>query len=241
MQRTIDLSTDVGVGDGGWRSPDEAALMSIVTSANIACGFHGGDPTSIRHACGRAVEHGVAIGALVSYPDPMGSGQRFIDIEPDDLVAAVAYQIGALDALAHSVGGRVAFVRPHGALARALAHHEQQAAAVVDAVAALAGRLPILGLPNSVLERVAVARGVRFVLEGHADRAYDTDGHLVDHRRPDAVLADPATVADQARGLLAWRVESIHVHPDTPGAPTLLAAVREAVIAAGATLAPFHI
>src|SRR5687768_9780217 len=134
MAAHIDLNTDLGEGFGRWNLGDDDALLEVVTSANVACGFHAGDPSIMRRVCDAAVARGVAIGAQVSYPDLAGFGRRFLDIDPDELADAVLYQIGALHAFARAAGGEVAYVKPHGALYNAVVNHEEQAAGVVDGV-----------------------------------------------------------------------------------------------------------
>jgi UPF0271 protein len=230
----VDLNADVGEGYGRWSLGADEHLMPIITSANVACGFHAGDPSTIRRTCAAAVLHGVSIGAQVSYPDLAGFGRRFIDMAPDELLDAVVYQIGALDALAGSVGGRVTYVKPHGALYNAIVRHETQAAAVADAVAAHGGALALMGLPRSAVEDAASARGLRFVREGFADRAYRSDGTLVPRDEAGAVLTGVAAVVEQTEWLVGTGVESICVHSDTPGAATLAAAVRDALTRLGA-------
>jgi UPF0271 protein len=200
--------------------------MPIITSANVACGFHAGDPSTIRRTCESAVEHGVTIGAQVSYPDLAGFGRRFIDIDPSELVDAVLYQIGALEALAATAGGRVSYVKPHGALYNAVVHHDAQAGAVADAIVVHGGRLALMGLPGSSVEAMAAARGVRFVREGFADRGYRPDGTLVPRSEPGALVTDPDDVAAQTERLVAAGVESICVHSDTAGAATIASVVR---------------
>jgi UPF0271 protein len=237
--RPIDLNADVGEGFGRWTLGDDDALMGIITSANVACGFHAGDPSTIRRTCAAAVRHGVAIGAQVAYPDLVGFGRRFIDIDPHELADAVVYQIGALDALARVEGGRVAYVKPHGALYHAVLQHEAQAEAVASAVHAVDPSLPILGMANAAIEHQAVSHGLRYVLEGFADRGYDVDGRLVPRGQPSALLTDAGAVAEQAVALLTWRVESICVHSDTPGAAALALAARRALEGVGAVVASF--
>jgi UPF0271 protein len=237
--RPIDLNADVGEGFGRWVLGDDDALMGIITSANVACGFHAGDPSTIRRTCAAAVRHGVAIGAQVSYPDLVGFGRRFIDIDPGELADAVVYQIGALDALARVEGGRVAYVKPHGALYHAVQQHEAQAEAVAAAVHAVGPLLPILGMANAAIEHHAIGHGLRYVLEGFADRGYDADGRLIPRGQPGALLTDAAAVAEQAVELLTWRVESICVHSDTPGAAALASAARRALEGVGAVVASF--
>ena len=194
----IDLNADLGESFGRWVLGDDQAMLDLITSANVACGFHAGDPTTLRATCRQAVERHVVIGAQVGYPDLAGFGRRFLDISAADLTAAVIYQIGALDGLARSVGGRVRYVKPHGALYHAVVSHEQQALAVVDAVQHLDPSLPLLGLPGSLLLRIAADRGLRAVTEYFIDRNYTADGRLVDRRQPDALLHDPEVAAVRA-------------------------------------------
>jgi UPF0271 protein len=235
----IDLNADVGESYGRWTLGDDASLLPLITSANVACGFHAGDPTTLRRTVAAAVDHGVVIGAQVSYPDLAGFGRRFMEIEPTELTDGVLYQLGALDGLARVAGSSVRYVKPHGALYNAIVHHEAQAAAVVDAVVLYDRTLPLLGLPGSVVERMASERGVRFVPEGFADRAYTPERTLVPRSRPGAVHTDPIQAAEQAVQLVGWGVRSLCVHGDTPGAATIAAAVREVVLAAGHHLASF--
>lgn len=239
MTRPVDLNADVGESFGRWSLGDDDALMGIITSANVACGFHAGDPSTIRRTCAAAVRHGVVIGAQVAYPDLVGFGRRFVDIDPGELADAVVYQVGALDALARAEGGRVAYVKPHGALYHAVLHHEPQAAALVAGLCGVDASLPLVGMANAAIERHATSAGVRFVVEGFADRAYDGDGRLVPRSAPGALLTDPAAVAEQAVELLSWRVESICVHSDTPGAASLAAAARAALEGVGAVVTSF--
>ena len=152
---TVDLNCDLGEGFGHWRLGDDDALLGVVTSANVACGFHAGDASIMRRVCERAVQADVAIGAQVGYRDLPGFGRRFIDIEPEALTQDVIYQVGALEAFARVAGSRVRYVKPHGALYNAIVHHEEQAAAVVRAVTDYDGTLPVLGLPGSAWLRLA--------------------------------------------------------------------------------------
>jgi UPF0271 protein len=236
----VDLNADVGEGYGRWSLGDDDSLMPIITSANVACGFHAGDPSTIRRTCASAVEHGVTIGAQVSYPDLAGFGRRFIDIDPAELVDAVLYQIGALQALAASAGGAVRYVKPHGALYNAVVHHEAQAAAVVDAIVSHGGGLALMGLPGTCVESVAIARGLRFVREGFADRGYRPDGTLVPRREAGALLDAPEAVVEQTEWLVGRGVESVCVHSDTPGAASLATAARATLERLGVGPAPFH-
>ncbi len=248
----IDLNSDLGEGYGAWALGDDAAMLDLVTSANIACGFHAGDPLTLLRTIQAAVERGVVVGAQVGYHDLVGFGRRFIDVEPAVLRADVLYQIGALDGLARSVGGRVAYVKPHGALYNTIVHHEEQAAAVVSAVAAWPGGLPVLGLPGSRFLALAAEAGLPTVTEAFADRAYTAEGTLVARGRDGAVLHDPAAVAARVVRMVldgvvedidghpvAVHAQSICVHGDTPGAVTMARAVRDALRAVDVRLGPF--
>lgn len=236
----VDLNADLGESYGRWTLGDDAALLPLVTSANVACGFHAGDPLTLRRTCVDAATHGVVIGAQVSYPDLVGFGRRFLDISPDDLAAGVLYQIGALQALARAAGTAVRYVKPHGALYNATVEHEQQAAAVVDAVVTCDPSLPVLGLPGSALLRLAAGRGLRAVPEYFVDRRYTADGRLADRRRPDALVEDAEEAAERAvAAARSGRVESMCLHGDSPGAVAMARAVRAALTDAGVTLAPF--
>lgn len=250
--RSVDLNSDLGESYGAWTLGDDEAMLDLVTSANIACGFHAGDPLTLLRTVRAAVERGVVIGAQVGYHDLVGFGRRFVDVEPEALRADVLYQIGALDGLARSVGGRVAYVKPHGALYNAIVHHEQQAAAVVSAVAAWPGGLPVLGLPGSRFLALAKAAGLPTVPEAFADRAYAADGTLVPRNRPGAVLHGAAEVVERVRRLVLDGTvddidghpvpvvaQSVCVHGDTPGAVALARAVRRALEDAKVGIAPF--
>jgi 5-oxoprolinase (ATP-hydrolysing) subunit A len=243
---SIDLNADVGEGFGRWTLGDDEALLDVVTSANVACGFHAGDPTIMRRICIQAIERGVRIGAQVGYRDLAGFGRREIDIAPEDLAADVLYQLGALQACAVAAGGGVAYLKPHGALYNRAVWDEAQAAAVVEAAYAFNASLPVLGLPESALLRRAAAAGLPTVLEAFADRAYRSDGTLVPRTEQGAVIADEATVVARVvrmatenvviaeDGSEVWLApRSICVHGDTPGAAALARRARSALADAG--------
>jgi UPF0271 protein len=235
---SIDLNCDLGEGFGRWVLGDDDGLLDVITSANVACGFHAGDPASLARVCAGAVRRGVVIGAQVGYRDLAGFGRRFMDASYADLRADVTYQIGALQAISRSAGGAVRYVKPHGALYHATTTHERQAAAVVDAVRALDPELALLGWPGSLLLEAGEAAGVRCVKEGFADRRYGEDGLLVPRDQPGAVFTDPDEVTTQAVGLVG-SVDSICLHGDTPGAVELASAVR-AALAQSARVKPFY-
>ena len=229
MPGPVALNADVGEGFGRWSLGDDDGLLAVVSSANVACGFHAGDARTMRRTCELAAERGVAVGAQVSYLDLAGFGRRFVDIDPAELVDVVLYQIGALERLAAVVGTEVRYVKPHGALYHAIVHHEPQARAVVEALVQHGGALPLLGLPGSVAEALAGELGVPFVREGFADRAYTAEGTLVPRTQPGALITEPDAVASQALHLAAVGVRSICVHSDTPGATRLAVVVRAAL------------
>ena len=250
--RAVDLNADLGEGFGVWRLGDDEALLDVVTSANVACGFHAGDPRTLLAVCEGAARRGVAVGAQVSYRDLAGFGRRFVDYARDDLVADLLYQLGALDGLARAAGTRVRYVKPHGALYNAVVHHEEQAAAVVEAVRRHDPELLLLGLPGSVVLAAASAAGLRTAAEAFADRGYTPDGRLVPRDRPGALLHEPAEVAARVVRLVtagevaavdgtpvAVAADSVCVHGDTPGAVEVARAVRAGLEAAGVRVEPF--
>lgn len=229
---------------------DDAAILDFVSSANVACGFHAGDPSIMRTICHAAAERGVAIGAHVSYHDLAGFGRRFIDIDASALCDAVTYQIGALDAFARAAGTSVEYVKPHGALYNTIVHHQAQADAVVAGVLAF-GALPLMGLPGAVVLASAESAGLRPIREAFVDRAYNADGTLVSRRFAGAILHDVDQIVSRTvRMVRAGTViavdgteiglvaESLCVHGDTPGAVTIAAAVRRALEAAGVSVRP---
>lgn len=248
----IDLNADLGEGFGVWRLGDDDAMLGIVTSANVACGFHAGDPAGVLRVCRAAAERGVRIGAQVSYRDLAGFGRRFIDVAAEDLVADVVYQIGALQAIAAAAGSAVSYVKPHGALYNTIVTNREQAAAVAEAVRLVDPTLPVLGIAGSAFFDEADRAGLRTVAEAFADRAYRPDGQLVSRREPGAVLDDPAAIADRVVNMVtsgrvtaidgspvAVSVESVCVHGDSPGAVDIATAVRDRLKAAGTDIRAF--
>ena len=248
----MDLNSDLGESFGAWRMGDDAAMLDIVTSANVACGFHAGDPAGILDTLRAAAERGVAIGAHVAYPDLVGFGRRNMDPSSRELVADVIYQIGALQGLAAAAGTRVVYVKPHGALYNTIAQNKRQAADVITALLELDPSLVLLALAGSPLVDWARDRGLRVVAEAFADRAYTPDGVLVSRREAGAVLHDPDQVADRMLELVRTgeitainghrvrlQADSICVHGDSPGAIAMARAVRQRLESAGVTLTPF--
>ena len=249
---TVDLNSDLGEGLGSWSMGDDQALLSIVTSANVACGFHAGDPSIMRQVAQQAVTNGVSIGAHVAYRDLTGFGRRFIDVDAPTLRDEVTYQIGALEAITRQAGGKITYVKPHGGLYNAIVTHETQAGAVVAAVRAFDPDLVLMGLPGSVVLRLAEVAGLQTAHEAFADRAYTPEGHLVSRKEQGSVLHDPEAIARRCIAMaagepiedingdpLTLRPDSICVHGDTPGAVEIARQVRSAREGAGVPLAPF--
>lgn len=250
--RTIDLNSDVGESFGRWTLGDDEAVLAQVTSANVACGFHAGDPTTLRRTCELAASRAVVVGAQVGYRDLAGFGRRFLDVAPRELTDDVIYQMGALDALCRVSGTQVRYLKPHGALYNTIVHHEAQASAVVDAVLEYDVTLPVLGLPGSVFLAIARERGLRVVAEAFADRAYTPEGTLVPRNQPGAVLHDPDEVAARVMrlvvdgvivaidgSLVKVQADSVCLHGDSPGAVEMAGAVRAALDGAGVRVSSF--
>lgn len=235
----IDLNSDLGESYGAWSMGDDEAMLSIVSSANIACGFHAGDPTGIFKTVKAAAANGVVIGAHVSYPDRVGFGRRDMDVTPEDLIADVIYQIGALKGIAAAAGTTVCYVKPHGALYNRIAHDSKQGQAVVDGIKAVDPSLVLMGLANAPILDLASKAGLSVVAEAFADRAYTPDGQLVSRREKGAVLHDADQIADRmvqlARqgtleaidgSVIKIEAQSICVHGDSPGAVDIAREIR---------------
>ncbi len=249
---TIDLNADLGESLGQWRMGDDEAMLDVVTSANVACGFHAGDPVTTRKTCEQAIAKGVRIGAHPSYRDLVGFGRNFMDIAPDELAADVLYQLGAIQGFARAAGAEIAYVKPHGALYNAIVSNEAQARAVVEAIKAFQPGLPIMCLPGSVVLRIAAEEGLRPIAEAFCDRGYNPDGTLVSRRLPGAVLHDAQEVAERMLQLVTQgsvvaadgteielQADSLCMHGDSPGAVEMAKAVRQTLLANGVQLKAF--
>ncbi|MET7487765.1 5-oxoprolinase subunit PxpA [Streptomyces sp. NPDC005538] len=248
----IDLNADLGEGFGRWHLTDDEQLLSVVTSANVACGFHAGDAVTMRRVCELAAERGVRVGAQVSYRDLAGFGRRAMDVPPAELAAEVAYQIGALEVFARAAGTRVSYVKPHGALYNRIVHDREQAAAVIEGVLLADASLPVLGLPGSVVLDLAGKAGLEAVPEAFADRSYTDEGTLVPRRQEGAVVTDPEAVVERSLSLarsgtvdalsgarIEVRARSLCLHGDTPGAVELARRVRERLVESGVRVEAF--
>ncbi len=260
---TVDVNCDLGEGFGVWELGHDEEMMQYVTSANVACGFHAGDPGVMRRTVRLAVQHGVAVGAHPGYPDLAGFGRRAMSLSRAEIVDSLVYQIGALGAIARAEGARVGYVKVHGALYNQAERDREVAEAVVEAVRQVGGGpggragegekgLVLVAPPGSALAEAARAAGVTVVLEVFADRAYDEAGRLVPRGRPGAVITDPKVVGARVVGMVCrgevptagGRVVPVEagtvcLHGDTPGAPALARAVRAALEAAGVRVKAF--
>ena len=247
----VDLNSDVGESFGRW-TIDDAAMLTTVSSANIACGFHAGDPLSIRRSLTVAAANGVTVGAHVGYRDLVGFGRRDLDVDTPDLIADIIYQIGALQALAIGAGTRVSYVKPHGALYNRIVHDERQAGAVVTAITEVDPSMVLLGLPGSAVLGLAERAGVPTATEAFADRAYTPQGELVSRRIEGSVLRDPELIANRIVRLVEagtitaidgtevrLHADSICVHGDSDGAVEAARALRARLTAAGVQIASF--
>ncbi|WP_200843606.1 LamB/YcsF family protein [Pantoea sp. 18069] len=248
----MDLNSDLGESLGAWRMGDDAAMLKIVSSANVACGFHAGDTAGILKTLREARANGVTVGAHVAYRDLVGFGRRNMDVASEDLVADVIYQIGALQGLAKAAGTEVRYVKPHGALYNTIAHDARQARDVINAILAIDASLVLVCLAGAPLIGWARAAGLSTVAEAFADRGYMPDGSLVSRREKGAVLHDADEVAKRMLRLVREGVvadvngcdvriaaDSICVHGDSPGAVEMARAVRARLQAEGVAIAPF--
>ncbi|MEI5585303.1 MULTISPECIES: LamB/YcsF family protein [unclassified Agromyces] len=252
MQRAIDLNADLGEGYGAWRMGDDDAMFALVTSANVACGFHAGDPLTMTRSARLAVAHGVALGAHPGYRDRAGFGRRELAVSAEEVAAEVVYQVGALAAVARTAGTAVRYVKAHGALYHRLDADRAAAAAVAEALAAYDPAIVLLGPPAGELEAAASERGLRYAREAFIDRAYLGDGRLVPRAEAGALVHEPSAAVDRALELaetggiaahdgsrVDLEPDSLCLHGDTPGAVELARAVRSALAAAGHELRPF--
>lgn len=248
----IDINSDLGEGFGPWTMGADALMLDLVTSANIACGGHAGDPDTMLDTLKLAAARGVSVGAHPGYADPLGFGRRVIPMEPAAIANMVAAQTGALIGVAALAGVRVGYVKPHGALANLAADRRDVAAAIITAVAAQPGQLAVLAISGTELEAAAREAGVPVFSEIFADRAYLSTGRLVQRSRPDAMLHDPAEAAARLLSFLdsglmpvvdgppiPLAAHSVCIHGDSPEAVRMARLLRDSLTARGVTLAPF--
>jgi 5-oxoprolinase (ATP-hydrolysing) subunit A len=246
----IDLNADVGESLGPWPMGDDERLIPLVTSVNVACGAHAGDPLTIERTIRLAVNHDVAVGAHPGYPDLVGFGRRDLDMTADELRASIIHQVGAVAAIARSLDVELRHVKPHGALYNRAARDQAVAETIATAIRRASPELILVGLAGSALVGAGVSAGLQVASEAFADRAYEPDGSLRSRRRPGAIIATPAAAAKQAVSIvrdgrvtaldgtvIAVRADTICIHGDTPGAAEYVAAVRAALDKAGVTTA----
>lgn len=248
----MDLNSDLGEGFGSWTKGDDEALLQVVTSASIACGFHAGDASIMKQAVRNAVANDVAIGAHVSYPDMRGFGRWHVAMPPENVAEDILYQLGALQAFAQAAGSRVRYVKAHGALYHRLDHDEELASAVMETLACYDPSLSVLVAPGREAAKAASRAGLAAFSEGYADRAYRADGSLLPRDEKGAVVLDVGEVAERGVALachqavrtcdgseVCLEVDSICVHGDTPGAIEMARRLRRALLDEGVELRPF--
>jgi 5-oxoprolinase (ATP-hydrolysing) subunit A len=251
MITAVDLNSDMGEGFGPYAYGNDEAMLDFVSSANIACGFHAGDPRLMGEMVALAIDKGVGVGAHPSFPDRVGFGRRDMVMTPDEISTDLLYQLGALDAFCRSAGTTLRHVKPHGALYNRLAVDNTLAKAAAQTLSLYRRDLVLIGLPNSAIERAAHAAGVPFAREGYADRAYNPDGTLVSRRVPGAVITDPAQVARRAvrlalRGKVATitgdeidlPIDTICLQGDSDTGVELAQTIRDALSASGGAVIP---
>lgn len=251
-RRRVDLNSDLGEGFGAWKMGDDDAILQIVSSANVACGMHAGDPHIMARTFARAKELGVAVGAHPGYPDLWGFGRREMAFSEKEIEQFVAYQIGAAMGVSTYAGHPISYVKPHGALANLSQVDATVAGAIVRAMAAVDRKLVLLTFPDGHATRIAQEMGLRTCAEIFADRAYLPDGRLVPRKQPGAVLHDAEAVAERVvrmvnaggvetieGGILPMEIGSVCVHGDSLGAIEMAVAVRRRLEQAGIAVRPF--
>jgi UPF0271 protein len=247
----VDINCDMGESFGAWKMGDDGAMMRAITSANVACGAHAGDPAVMRATVRLAREHDVAVGAHPAFSDLPGFGRREMRLEPDEVEGLILYQLGALEAIARAEGVPLLHVKPHGALYNIAARDSTTADAIARAVRAFDSSLVLFGLAGSLMLAAGEAAGLRVASEVFADRGYERDGSLASRRKPGSVITDPQQVAARAVQMvrdgriialsgesIAVKADTICVHGDTPGAPDLARHLRGALEAAGIEVRP---
>jgi len=252
LQIIIDLNADLGEGSGRSRLSEDAILLDLVSSANIACGFHAGDSTTMRDTVRAAKERGVSIGAHPSYPDIPGFGRRELGLPASEIARHVEFQVRVLSDVCSAEGARLYYVKPHGALYNRAVRDERAAVAIAQVIAKVNPGLSLLGLPSSEMSRAAERAGIQFINEAFVDRAYRKDGTLVSRDEPDAVIHDVESAAERALTLVRMHsisaqdgsvvrihAQSLCVHGDNPDAAAMLRHLRAKLQAAGAKIAPF--
>jgi len=252
LKLQVDMNCDLGEGYGAFRVGNDAEIMPHITSANVACGFHAGDPMIMAQTVSLAKKYKVAVGVHPGYPDLLGFGRREMQLASEEVKNYTIYQIGSLQAFVKAAGVDLQHVKPHGALYNLAAKDKETSEGIVEAVRAFDDRLIILAPPGSVLAKVAVAAGLRVALEFFADRAYNADGSLVSRKQPNSIIKEPQKLVERAvraleeKSVLAvdgkvvtlGEVHTICVHGDTPAAVGLVEALKKGLINAGVEVKP---
>jgi UPF0271 protein len=240
--KSIDINCDMGESFGNFKIGNDEAVFPFITSSNIACGFHGGDPVHMEHTIGLAIKHGVQIGAHPGFPDLSGFGRRKIDLSPEDLRSIIKYQLAAISGMAKSLGTAIKYVKPHGALYNLASDHEITARSIINAVGEINASLPIMGLAGSQFQTICEAENIPFIAEAFADRAYQANGRLLSRSQSGSVLTDPAMVAQQVLSIVVNQqvtahdgttvpinAQSVCVHGDNPSVVSILKAIDESL------------
>lgn len=249
--RSVDLNSDLGESFGVYRIGADEELFPLISSANVACGFHGGDPRTLERTVAAAKAHGIAIGAHPSFPDLVGFGRRPLQASPDEVRTDTLYQLGALDAFCRAAGVPMRHVKPHGALTNMAMHDEALAEAIVAAITAFNPELVLFAMSGSALFAAGKAAGLPVAAEAFADRAYNADGSLVSRRIPGSLITDPDVAAERMLRLvttgtietidgqvITLQADTICTHSDTPGAAAIVRAVRRRLEAEGVAIRP---
>ncbi|MEL6253908.1 MAG: 5-oxoprolinase subunit PxpA [Bacteroidota bacterium] len=236
--KQIDINCDMGESFGNFRVGNDEAIFPYITSANIACGFHGGDPVHMEKTIRNALKYRVKIGAHPGYPDLAGFGRRMMELKSEELTAIIKYQVSAIKGMAESLGGKLSYVKPHGALYNKASNSEQETRAIIKGILAIDPELIFMGLAGSIMEEIAKSEGVSFVAEAFADRRYEPTGRLMSRAKEGSVLGDAEVASDQvlsiakdhqltaAEGeILEVHAQSICIHGDNPAAVDILKAI----------------
>ncbi|MEM6806060.1 MAG: 5-oxoprolinase subunit PxpA [Bacteroidota bacterium] len=244
--KEIDINCDMGESFGNFKIGNDEAVFPFITSANIACGFHGGDPVHMEKTIKLALKHGVKIGAHPGYPDLAGFGRRAMQLKPDELRAIIKYQVSAIKGMAESLGGKLAYVKPHGALYNKASNSQAETRAIISGIREISPDLIFMGLAGSIMEKVAIEEGIAFAAEAFADRRYESNGRLMSRAKEGSVLKDVEIASDQVLSIakdqklmaageveLEVKAQSICIHGDNPSAVDILKAIDRKLAAQG--------
>lgn len=252
MAISIDINCDLGESYGNFKVGNDDAVFPYLSSCNIACGFHGGDPLHIKATIAKAIKHGVQIGAHPSYPDRLGFGRNKMNIAGTELQAIIEYQVAALKSMAESQGTALVYVKPHGALYNSISKDTEEGKYVIDAIQTIDPQLKIMGLAGSEFEKLAKTMGIDFVAEGFADRTYESDGSLRSRKKTDAVIISPYLASQQVLSMVkhqsvtshsgesvSLKAKSICIHGDNTSAPAILKSIHQTLSEEGIKIQKF--